>query len=81
MSISIMTAAASILVWDFEVSTRAVPAHSPHNGERAGGKACVKAALCAPRSGRRALTQAAPRPCSWWWGTVTLQISGDNQGT
>ena len=31
-------------------------------------KACVKAASGAPRSGRRALTRAASRPCSHVWG-------------
>jgi hypothetical protein len=48
-----MTSVAPVLVSGFEVSRRATPAHSPHGGEMGpGGKACVKAALCAPRSGR-----------------------------
>jgi len=65
MSASTMTSAVSVSVLGVEVSPRATLAYSPHGGEKGpGGKACVKAAPCAPRSGCRALTRAAPRPCS-----------------
>jgi hypothetical protein len=48
-----MTSVAPVLVSGFEVSRRAIPAHSPHGGEKGReGKARVKAAYCAPRSGR-----------------------------
>ena len=38
--------------------------------KRPGRKACVKAAFLAPRSGRRALTRAASRPCCSTWGSA-----------
>jgi hypothetical protein len=52
MSASNMTSVALVLVSGFEVSWRATLAHSPHGGGWAGRKDCVKAASCAPRSGR-----------------------------
>jgi hypothetical protein len=42
--------------------------------KRAGGKACVKAAFSAPRSGRRALTRAASRPSCPLWGTDIFTV-------
>lgn len=47
-----ITSVAPVLVSGFEVSRRATFAHSPHGGETSRDKACVKAAFCAPRSGR-----------------------------
>ena len=63
-----MAAAAVGTVAGRELITRR-NVHIPHMAEKwAGGKACVKAASYAPRSGRRALTRAAPRLCCWAWG-------------
>jgi hypothetical protein len=70
MRASTMTSAVSVLALGTEVSPAATPPHSPHGGETGRGKACVKAAFCAPRSGREPRHEPHPGHAVSTWGSV-----------
>ena len=57
-----MTSVAPVLVSGFEASPSHTRTFPTWRSDGPGRKACVKAALFAPRGGRSALTRAAHRP-------------------